>query len=71
MDLAYNHLLPPTFPPVQPVVALIFSPHTQLDAEKVAGFEEYKGHCQPVFLFYKVGAFVVWCRRAVQEFRGC
>ncbi len=28
---------------------------TQVDVEKVAGFEEYKGRCQPVFLFYKVG----------------
>lgn len=28
----------------------------QLDAEKVAGFEEYRGKCQPVYLFYKVCA---------------
>ncbi|GAX79478.1 hypothetical protein CEUSTIGMA_g6919.t1 [Chlamydomonas eustigma] len=26
-----------------------------LDVDKVAGFEEYKGKCQPIFLFYKDG----------------
>ena len=33
------------------IIALQF---LQLDVEKTAGFEEYKGKCQPVFLFYKV-----------------
>ena len=28
----------------------------QADVEKVPGLEEYKGKCQPVFLFYKDGA---------------
>ena len=27
-----------------------------LDVEKISGFEEYRGKCQPVFLFYKVSA---------------
>ncbi|KAJ9514708.1 hypothetical protein QJQ45_028418 [Haematococcus lacustris] len=30
----------------------------QVDAEKVGGMEEYRGHCQPVFLFFKDGKVV-------------
>ena len=33
----------------------------QLDVEKTTGFEEYKGKCQPVFLFYKVCVNVSIC----------
>ncbi|GFH18903.1 flagellar outer dynein arm light chain 5, thioredoxin-like protein [Haematococcus lacustris] len=29
-----------------------------VDAEKVGGMEEYRGHCQPVFLFFKDGKVV-------------
>lgn len=28
--------------------------HLQVDVDKVHGFEQYRGKCQPVFLLYKV-----------------